>query len=269
MNSERSPTTIATTRRVSASRATQTHQSEAPALAVKGMTIPGHVHDVDLEVAPGEIVGVAGLVGAGRSELLEGIFALRPVTEGRITVAGTVLNARNARAAIQQGLGFLPPDRKSQGLVLQRTIDENLTMVATLTRSRFRAPGGAELAARVSEVASAMHLRASSHQALVSTLSGGNQQKVAVGKWLMANPRVLLLDEPTRGVDVAAKAEIHALLRGVASGGVGMLVVSSENDELIELSDRILVMFRGRIVASMSSQEADEQTIARYAGGHL
>jgi ABC-type sugar transport system ATPase subunit len=249
-------------------RTQRTQEATVPALTVEAMTIPGRVFHADLEVAPGEILGVAGLVGAGRSELLEGIFGLRPVTEGVIRVAGSVVNARSPRAAIQQGLGFLPPDRKSQGLVLQRTIDENLTMVATLTRSRFRRPGGVELEAKVTEIARAMHLRASSHQALVSTLSGGNQQKVAVGKWLMADPRVLLLDEPTRGVDVAAKSEIHELLRAVAARGVGMLVVSSENDELIELCDRIVVMFRGRIVASMTSEEADEPTIARLAGGH-
>ncbi|MDQ6821777.1 MAG: sugar ABC transporter ATP-binding protein [Actinomycetota bacterium] len=250
-------------------RTSRAQEADSPALEVTGMTIPGRVYHADLDVARGEIVGVAGLVGAGRSELLEGIFGLRPVTEGSITVAGKPISARSPRAAIGQGLGFLPPDRKSQGLVLQRTIDENLTMVATLSRSRFRPPGGRDIDAKVQEITRTMRLRATSHRSLVSTLSGGNQQKVAVGKWLMADPRVLLLDEPTRGVDVAAKSEIHELLRGVAKSGVGLLVVSSENDELIELCDRILVMFRGRIVASMTAGEADEPTIARYAGGHV
>jgi ABC-type sugar transport system ATPase subunit len=250
-------------------RAGHTKHPEAPALKVDAMTVPGRVHHADLEVGRGEIVGVAGLVGAGRSELLEGIFGLRPVTEGTIAVDGTVINARNPRSAIRQGLGFLPPDRKSQGLVLQRTIDENLTMVATLGRSRFRPPGGQEIEEKVKEISKTMRLRAASHHALVSSLSGGNQQKVAVGKWLMADPRVLMLDEPTRGVDVAAKSEIHELLRSVAATGVGLLVVSSENDELIELCDRIMVMFRGRVVASMAAKDADESTIARYAGGHL
>jgi ABC-type sugar transport system ATPase subunit len=252
-----------------ASRSSQAQASESPALKIESMTIPGRVYRADLDVARGEIVGIAGLVGAGRSELLEGIFGLRPVSEGSIAVAGAVISVRRPRAAIRQGLGFLPPDRKTQGLVLQRTIDENLTMVATLSRSRFRAPGGHEIDVKAREIAHTMRLHASSNHALVSTLSGGNQQKVAVGKWLMADPRVLLLDEPTRGVDGAAKSEIHELLRGVAATGVGMLVVSSENDELIELCDRILVMFRGRIVASMTAGEADEPTIARYAGGHL
>jgi ABC-type sugar transport system ATPase subunit len=241
----------------------------APALRVKGMTIPGCIHGVDIDVEPGEIVGIAGLVGAGRSELLEGIFGLRPVTGGTIAIDGAVIKVRSPRAAIHQGLGFLPPDRKNQGLILQRTINENLTIVATLGRPRWLPPGGHEIEDRVKRVTRTMRLRAASRHALVSTLSGGNQQKVAVGKWLMADPRVLLLDEPTRGVDVAAKSEIHELLRGVAATGVGMLVVSSENDELIELCDRIVIMFRGRIVASVTAAEADEPTIARYTGGHL
>ena len=233
------------------------------------MTIPGCIQGVDIDVEPGEIVGLAGLVGAGRSELLEGIFGLRPVTGGTIAIDGAAIEVRSPRAAIRQGLGFLPPDRKNQGLILQRTINENLTIVATLGRSRWLPPGGHEIEGRVKQVTRTMRLHAASHHALVSTLSGGNQQKVAVGKWLMADPRVLLLDEPTRGVDVAAKSEIHELLRGVAATGVAMLVVSSENDELIELCDRIVIMFRGRIVASVTAAEADEPTIARYAGGHL
>jgi ABC-type sugar transport system ATPase subunit len=243
--------------------------NKVPALQIAGMRIPGHVHGVDITVEPGEIVGVAGLVGAGRSELLEGIFGLRPLTEGTIAIDGRVIQMRSPRAAIREGLGFLPPDRKQQGLVLQRTIDENLTMVSTLARSRWRAPGGRDIDKKAEEVSRTMRLRAASRQALVSTLSGGNQQKVAVGKWLMADPRVLLLDEPTRGVDVAAKSEIHELLRKVASTGVGLLVVSSENEELIQLSDRILIMFSGRIVASVPATEADVPTIARYAGGHI
>ncbi len=250
-------------------QASTARDDAAPALEVKDMTIPGCVADVDITVEPGEIVGIAGLVGAGRSELREGIFGVRPTVCGTVAIDGKRIQTRSPRSAIGQGLGFLPPDRKHQGLVLQRTIDENLTMVATLNRSRWRPPGGSEVAQKVAEVSKTMRLRAASLNAPVSSLSGGNQQKVAVGKWLMADPRVLLLDEPTRGVDVAAKAEIHELLRGVAATGVGMLVVSSENEELIELCDRILVMFSGRIVASLPAAEADVPTIASYAGGHL
>lgn len=240
----------------------------APALKVEAMTVPGGAYDIDLEVHPGEIVGLAGLVGAGRSELLEAVFGIRPVTSGVTTIEGDVFQALHPRAAIDRKMAFLPPDRKLQGLILRRTIDENLTMVATLSRSRFGVPGGREIQTKVKQVGQTMRLKASSHRALVSTLSGGNQQKVALGKWLAAEPRVLLLDEPTRGVDVAAKSEIHQLLRSVAASGVGLLVSSSENSELIELCDRILVMFAGRIVASITSDQATEAGLARFAGGH-
>jgi ABC-type sugar transport system ATPase subunit len=244
------------------------HGDGPPALQVRGISLPGAVHDVDIELARGEIVGIAGLVGSGRSELLEGVFAVRQPTAGTVSIGGAPVVLRNPREAIDAGLGFLPPDRKTQGLVLGRTVDENLTMVATMKRPRFLPPGGRELQQRTRELSATLRLRAPSGRTLVSTLSGGNQQKVAVGKWLMADPRVLLLDEPTRGVDVAAKAEIHELLRRVSKTGVGMLVVSSETEELVGLCDRIDVMFRGRIVASMAAHEADESTIARYAGGH-
>jgi ABC-type sugar transport system ATPase subunit len=243
--------------------------AEDAALSVRGLTVPDAVYDIDLEVERGEIVGLAGLVGAGRSELLEAIFGIRSVSAGETAIDGEPFAPGDPRRAIERGLGFLPPDRKSQGLVLRRTIDENLMMVATLGRSRFRPPGGREIERKVAEVAGTMRLHAESHRSLVSTLSGGNQQKVALGKWLAASPRVMLLDEPTRGVDVAAKSEIHELLRGVAGNGVGLLVSSSENEELLELCDRILVMFRGRIVASMPSAEATEPLLASYAGGHL
>jgi ABC-type sugar transport system ATPase subunit len=243
------------------------HDDEPAALTVRGLTLPGAVDAVDLDVRRGEVVGIAGLVGAGRSELLEGVFGLRAPAGGEILLDGKPIAPSSPREAIEHGLGFLPPDRKSQGLVLSRTVEENLTMVATVGRRRFFPPGGRGIEERAREVTRTMRLRAPSGRALVSTLSGGNQQKVAVGKWLMAGPRVLLLDEPTRGVDVAAKSEIHELLRGVAGEGVAMLVSSSDTEELIELCDRIVVMFRGRVVASMAAGDADEPTIARYAGG--
>ena len=251
-----------------AERSSHADAEGLPALKIESMSIAGHVQDVDIELKRGEILGIAGLVGAGRSELLEGIFGIRPLATGSIAIDGTQVSLRSPRSAIEHGVGFLPPDRKSQGLVLQRTIDENLTMVSTLSRSRLLPPGGRDVDQKSEEIARAMRLRASSRRAPVSSLSGGNQQKVAVGKWLMADSRILLLDEPTRGVDVAAKAEIHQLLRSVAATGVAVLVVSSEHDELIELCDRIVVMFRGRIVASMSAEQADESMIARYAGGY-
>ncbi|MBS1890596.1 MAG: sugar ABC transporter ATP-binding protein [Actinobacteria bacterium] len=239
------------------------------ALTVRGMRVPGAVRDVDLEVGRGEIVGVSGLVGAGRSEMLEAIFGARAITAGTLTLGGEPFQPRSPRHSIERGLGFLPPDRKGQGLVLGLSIQTNLTMVETIGRSRAAVPRPQAEWRRVAGTCERMQVRMSSPQLPVGSLSGGNQQKIALAKWLLRDPGLLLLDEPTRGVDVAAKAEIHNHLKAIAASGVGMLVSSSENEELIELCDRILVMSRGRMVASLSQDEATEAKLVSSAGGHV
>lgn len=238
------------------------------ALRVRELTVPGKVSDVDLEIAPGRIVGLAGLVGAGRSDILEAIFGLTTTTTGQIELFGKPVAAGSPRRSIDAGIGYLPPDRKLKGLVLSMTVRENLTMISTLTKSRFGPPRAAEERPIVDQAFSTMGLRAASPEVLAATLSGGNQQKVALGKWLAQPLKCLLLDEPTRGVDAAAKMEIHRILRQAARSGLAMLVSSSEYDELLELSDEILVVFRGRITARLSRDNADQATIARYAGGY-
>jgi ABC-type sugar transport system ATPase subunit len=238
------------------------------AVSVRGLTVDGVLTDVDLDVRPGEVVGLAGLEGAGRSELLEAIFGLRTPAAGTIEIEGRPLRARGPRDAIGRGVGYLPPDRKVQGVVLKRTVAENLTMVVTSNLFRGRRPRAADAQATMDRVYDVMRIRAASPDAIVSTLSGGNQQKVALGKWIAADKRLLLLDEPTRGVDVGAKAEIHQLLRAAADRGLALLVSSSENDELLRLCDRILVMYRGAVVASLPADEATEPMLASYAGGH-
>jgi ABC-type sugar transport system ATPase subunit len=240
----------------------------APALRVRSLSVPGRVHDVDLEVWPKEIVGLAGLVGAGRSEMLEAIFGATPRSSGTVELNGRVLRAGEPRTAIAAGLGYVPPDRKTQGLILSMTVRQNLTMASTLNRPRFSLPRARVEKAAMDRAVSSMHLRAASPNVAAGTLSGGNQQKVALGKWLAGQPACLLLDEPTRGVDAAAKEEIHRILRDSAEAGLAMLVSSSEYDELLELCDRILVAFRGRLVAALSADEADQATIARFAGGY-
>ncbi|MBS1888532.1 MAG: sugar ABC transporter ATP-binding protein [Actinobacteria bacterium] len=242
---------------------------DGTALTVRGMRVAGAVRDVDLEVGRGEIVGVSGLVGAGRSEMLEAIFGARPIVAGTLTVGGESFRPSSPRHSIERGLGFLPPDRKGQGLVLGLSVQTNLTMVQTIGRSRAAIPRPEAEWRRVAGICERMQLRMASPRLPVGSLSGGNQQKIALAKWLLRDPGLLLLDEPTRGVDVAAKAEIHAHLKAIAAGGVGMLVSSSENEELIELCDRILVMSRGRIVASLSQDEATEAKLVSSAGGHV
>jgi ABC-type sugar transport system ATPase subunit len=239
-----------------------------PVLRVRHLSVPNRVHDVGIEVWPGEIVGLAGLVGAGRSEMLEAIFGAVPGSSGTVEMFGEVISNADPRSAIAAGLGYLPPDRKTQGLILSMTVRQNLTMVSSLDRVRISPPRAAAEKVAMDRAVTSMYLRAASPNAAAKTLSGGNQQKVALGKWLAKQPKCLLLDEPTRGVDAAAKEEIHRILRDSTATGLAMLVSSSEYDELLGLCDRILVAFRGRLVASLSGNEADQATIARFAGGY-
>lgn len=238
-----------------------------PALRLRGLSLPGAFEHIDLDVEAGEVVGLAGTVGAGRSDLLEVVFGARRGASGTIELEGAPFRPRNPRDAIGRGLGYLPPDRKQQGLVLGRSVAENLTVVATRRRNRLAAPGGAAERAAVGDAVSTMGIVAASPDVPVATLSGGNQQKVALGRWIAGGARVLLLNEPTRGVDVAAKAEIHRLLRAAAADGAAILVSSSEPPELLELCDRIVVLGRGRVVASLNADEATEEAIAHHAGG--
>ena len=240
---------------------------DRPVLRVRGLTLAGAFADVDLDVGAGEIVGLAGLVGAGRSELLESLFGLRPAS-GSVEVAGVPVRRRSPRRAVRDGLAFVPADRKRQGLVLQMSVRENLTMAATARALRLRVPSASRELAAVGKAVRELDIRAHSAHLPVSTLSGGNQQKVVLGKWLATEPSVLMLDEPTRGVDIGAKGEIYRLLLDAAGRGLGVLVSSSEIPELLVLCDRILVLFRGRIVASLSREEATEARIAHFAGGH-
>ena len=250
-------------------RPVRTHRPAArpPALQVRGLSLPGSFEGLDLHVEEGEVVGLAGSVGAGRSDLLEVIFGVIAPDEGSMELEGRPYSPRGPRHAIRRGLGYLPPDRKHQGLVLRRSVAENLALVATRDRGRLRRPGGPSERAIVESATATMNIVAASPDVAVATLSGGNQQKVALGKWIAGGSRVLLLNEPTRGVDVAAKAEIHTLLRAAAGRGAALLVSSSEPQELLELCDRILVFGRGRIVASLTSAEATEETIAHHIGG--
>jgi ABC-type sugar transport system ATPase subunit len=239
-----------------------------PALRVRALSVPKRVFDVAIDVRPGEIVGLAGLVGAGRSDLLEAIFGVTKRSSGEIELFGESIRAADPRSSIDAGLGYLPPDRKTQGLVLSMTVRENLAMVSTLDRNRGVMPRISAEGALIDHAFKTMQLKAASPNVPAGTLSGGNQQKVALGKWLAKPLKCLLLDEPTRGVDAAAKDEIHRILRTAAGSGLAILVSSSEYEELLGLCDKILVVFRGRIAATLARDEADQATIAHYAGGY-
>ena len=248
----------------------EVHSEESQqALSVRGLGLEGAFADVDLDVAPGEIVGLAGLIGSGCAEFLEAIFGLRRPTAGEIRIGHRRVVHRGPIQAIKSGVGFVPADRKSNGLVPAMSVEKNLLMTSTSRRLRFRIPSRTREREAVRALIADFQIRAHSPGVPVSTLSGGNQQKVVLGKWLATEPRVLLLDDPTRGVDVGAKTEIYRLLFEASSNGVAIVVTSSETSELLTLCSRILVMFRGRVVATLDRAGATEARIAHFAGGHL
>jgi ABC-type sugar transport system ATPase subunit len=236
-------------------------------LRTRDLSLPGAFTGVDLVVRAGEILGLAGLVGAGRTELLESLFGLhRP--SGAVEVAGEPRWYRSPQAAMRDGVALVPADRKLQGLVLGMSVGENLLMASQSRLFRLRVPRPRREHAAVTAATQALRIRAASHSVSVDTLSGGNQQKVLLGKWLETRPRLLMLDEPTRGVDVGAKAEIYRMMRDARSQGIGIVLSSSETPELLAICDTIVVMFRGRVVATLPREKADEALITRLGGGH-
>ncbi len=234
---------------------------------VENFTCPGVVEPVDFSVRAGEIVGLAGLVGAGRSELLQGLFGAAPAS-GQLWVEGEPVKITSPAEAIRAGLGLLPEDRASQGLILQAAIRENLTLPAAKRLAWHGVRLKPKEKAVAARYASELHIRMRSDEDPVLSLSGGNQQKVVLAKWLALEPKVLLLDEPTRGIDVGAKREIYTLMRTLAAQGVAMVMASSEMEEVLGMSDTILVMREGRLVGRLQGEEAtQEQVLALAARG--
>jgi ribose transport system ATP-binding protein len=230
-------------------------------LDVRGLGLRGSFTGVDLRVRAGEIVGLAGLVGSGRSEILETIYGARRATAGTVEVGGRRLRAGDVTAAVRAGIGLAPEERKAQGLLLDEPVYRNITLS---TFGRF-AKGGLldERTERriAEEQAEALDLRPTGVDRAIRTLSGGNQQKAMLARWLVHGCRVLLLDEPTRGVDVGARAEIYALVRRLADEGAAVVVVSSEIPEVLGLSDRVLVVSEGRVVHEGPATAIDEHAV--------
>ncbi|RKN28177.1 sugar ABC transporter ATP-binding protein [Micromonospora musae] len=235
--------------------------ADADLLEVEGLTRAGEFADVSLRVRPGEIVGIAGLVGSGRSELLETIYGARRPEAGTVRMAGRALRPGSVGAAVRAGMGMAPEERKSQALLLGEPIYRNVTLAtfARYARAGFTDTGRER--AEADRVAESLELRPRDVRRPVRTLSGGNQQKVVVGRWLLGDTRLLLLDEPTRGVDVGARAELYQVIRTLAERGVGVLLVSSEVPEVLGLADRVLVMREGRVVREAPAGELDENTV--------
>jgi ribose transport system ATP-binding protein len=222
------------------------------------------VRGVSLEVRAGEIVGLGGLVGSGRTEVLRLIAGVDPMDEGQVTLEGTKLPPYNPGRAIDAGLGLAPEDRKSQALLLDWSLTKNVSL-ATLKRFGRPLLKVGDEKARAREQLRALNTVPDDPDRLVRLLSGGNQQKVVLARWLLRECRVLLLDEPTRGVDVGAKTELYKVIADLAKSGIGVLIVSSENEELLGICTRILVMREGEIVAELDGTTATEQDVLRHA----
>lgn len=233
-------------------------------LEVDELVAPGSEHGVSLTVRSGEVVGLAGLVGAGRTELLETIAGVRTAVAGEVRVSGRRLRSGSVTAALGAGIALLPEDRRGQGLVMERSIAENVALgsfrtLARVERGRERSLGQAAIGR--------LGIQAAGAHAAVRTLSGGNQQKVVIGRCLALAPKVLLLDEPTRGIDVGAKEEIFRIVGEILERGLGILLASSELLEILGICDRVVVMRERRAVGELSRDEATEQRIAYLSAG--
>lgn len=236
-------------------------------LRVRDLRVPGKVAVASLEVGRGEIVGIAGLVGSGRSELLAAIIGLHPNVEGSVLTRRGGIGRPTVARALKAGIAYVPPDRKALGLVMDLTVRENLLMSATSPRRRWSRPSRRREGRLVGAMMRDWMIRARAAEVTVGSLSGGNQQKVLLGKALATRPDVVLLDEPTRGVDVAAKSEIYRLLTALRDEGTGIVVSSSETPELLELCDRILVLYRGQQASWLVGDARNEAEITRQAMG--
>jgi ABC-type sugar transport system ATPase subunit len=244
------------------------HTAAGPELLrVEEISSPARFSGVSFAVRAGEVVGFAGLVGAGRSEVAQALFGLDPQSSGRIFVRGQQVRALSAANAIAMGIGLVPEDRKRQGLVLGMNVLDNATLSILPRLARFGFLTRARERQAAQRYFERLRLKTPRLDTLAAALSGGNQQKIVLTKWLAAECRLLILDEPTRGVDVGAKAEIHALIDELAAAGNGVMLISSEMPEILNLSTRILVFRAGRIAGELSRAEAKQETLMRLMAG--
>jgi erythritol transport system ATP-binding protein len=242
-------------------------------LRVTGLDVPAlrgtPVHDVSLSLRAGEIAGIYGLLGAGRTELLECLTGARPQSAGEITICGAPCAGRTVASRLAQGLAMVPEDRQRDGLVQTLTVRDNMVLASLRQLTRWRLISGRQARSQAGGQAGHLGIKMPGLNAPITVLSGGNQQKVVLARALATRPKVLLLDEPTRGVDVGARAEIFKIVGALARQGMGVVFTSSDLAEVLSLADRVLVMARGRITAEFSAAEASEGEIARAASADL
>jgi len=246
----------------------QPHTPGATVLAVRDVRTEAHPeHGLSFDVRAGEIVGMAGLIGAGRTEVLTTLFGVTPPIAGRVAVGGRALALRSPVEAIGAGIALAPEDRKLAGLVIEMSVRANLSLPTLRRDQRLGFLNRRAERGITQEMIAAMRIRTPSEQQVVQYLSGGNQQKVVLGKWLAARPKLLLLDEPTRGIDVGAKEEIYRLMHELAGRGAAVLFVSSEMEEVLSMSDRVLVMHEGRITGELQRDQLSEEAVMQLATG--
>jgi rhamnose transport system ATP-binding protein len=236
-------------------------------LAVRRLTREGVFTDVSFDVRAGEILALAGLVGAGRSEIARAVFGVDKPDAGEVLLRGRRIRPGSPGAAMAAGIGFVPEDRRQQGLVLEASIERNAALASLKRLSRFGFLRSAAERSLARDWAVKLQLKFAKLTDPVGVLSGGNQQKVVLAKWLSRQPTVLIVDEPTRGIDVGTKAEVHRLLSELAGQGVAILMISSELPEVLGMADRVLVVREGRTVAEFDRAEADEERIVLAATG--
>ena len=226
------------------------------------------IHDVNMSVRAGEIVGLAGVVGGGRTELARIIFGLTPADHGEIVLKGERINIRSAGQAIECGIAYVPEDRRRHGVILDLPISANITLASLDRFRRLAAIDFRREREAAADYTRKLGIKTPAIHAAVATLSGGNQQKVALSRWLLTKPAVLILDEPTQGIDVGAKSEVHALMTELAAQGMAILMISSELPEILGMSDRVAVMCGGTIVSTLDRAEATQEKILALALGH-
>lgn len=236
-------------------------------LIIKNLSVEGILNNISLTLNSGEILGLAGLVGSGRTELLRAIFGDLKISQGSIKIDGESTLVDSCKTAINQGLGFVPEDRKAQGLILNFSLRSNMCMAILDRLKKFGFINKKLENQATHDLLGKLNVKHNSFNQSVSTLSGGNQQRVVLGKWLATHPKILLVDEPTRGVDVSAKSEIHKILLDLAKNGMGIIVVSSELSELLQITERILVISRGQIVANIKTRNTNTQELMELATG--
>ncbi|MFF8866812.1 sugar ABC transporter ATP-binding protein [Streptomyces sp. NPDC015139] len=255
---------IGEVRREGLTKFSGSHETAAePVLTARGLTARHRLRDVSLSLRPGEVVGLGGLLGSGRSETAKAIAGALPVDGGRVVVAGAPVRAGSTPAAIRAGISLLPEDRKTEGIVPGLSVRENIALAALPGLSRFGLVDDARIDRVVETFMKRLRIKASSPHQKVGELSGGNQQKVLLARWLALHPKVLLLDEPTRGIDVGAKAEVQALVDELADEGLAVLLISSDTEELIEGSDRVVVLRDGAVVRELTGDAVTEDELLR------